>query len=111
MNIGKIYNCHWYNEDHDMGATIPLCGKNGKICCYENCDRIISAGNSIKNIRALFNKRETLEDKHWDECRQIANYDNDLKCALKLLSEALGKVSTEWDEAAQALIMAQGVKK
>lgn len=52
-----------------------------------------------------------LEDKHWDECRQIAHYDNDLKCALKLLSEALGKVSTEWDEAAQALILAQRLNK
>lgn len=54
---------------------------------------------------------ERLEDKHWDECRQIAHYDDELKCALKLLTEALGKVSTEWDEAAQALIMTQGVKR
>jgi hypothetical protein len=54
---------------------------------------------------------ENLEDKHWDECRQIAHYDNELKCALKLLTEALGKVSTEWDEAAQALILAQRVKR
>ena len=52
-----------------------------------------------------------LEDKHWNECRQIAHYDNELKCALKLLTEALGKVSTEWDEAAQALILAQRVSR
>lgn len=54
---------------------------------------------------------ENLEDKHWDECRQIAHYDDELKCALKLLTEALGKVSTEWDEAAQALILAQRVRR
>lgn len=53
---------------------------------------------------------EKLEDKHWEECRQIAHYDNELKCAMKLLTEALGKVSAEWDEAAQGLIMAQRVK-
>lgn len=54
---------------------------------------------------------EELTDKHWEECRQIAHYDDELKCALKLLTEALGKVSTEWDEAAQALILAQRVNK
>lgn len=60
---------------------------------------------------AINNKKAELEDKHWDECRQIAHYDNDLKCALKLLSEGLGKVSTEWDEAAQGLILAQRVSR
>lgn len=61
--------------------------------------------------KAINGKKPELEDKHWEECRQIAHYDNELKCALKLLTEALGKVSTEWDEAAQGLIMTQGVIK
>lgn len=65
---------------------------------------------SIFDVMYLCEKNAELEDKHWDECRQIAHYDDELKCALKLLSEALGKVSTEWDEAAQALILAQRVK-
>lgn len=65
---------------------------------------------AAKTVKILYNA-EGLEDKHWNECRQIAHYDNELKSALKLLSEALGKVSTEWDEAAKALIMAQEVKK
>ena len=32
---------------------------------------------------------ELLREKHWDECRQIALYDNDLKEAISLTSETV----------------------
>ena len=32
---------------------------------------------------------ELLREKHWDECRQIALYDNDLKKAISLTSETV----------------------
>ena len=78
-----------------------------KLAEYE---RMEEKAMSVFDVMYLCEKNGELEDKHWDECRQIAHYDNELKSALKLLTEALGKVSAEWDEAAQALIMAQRVK-
>lgn len=36
-------------------------------------------------IQELSDQKEELSDKHWEECRQIALYDDDLKKALALL--------------------------
>lgn len=36
---------------------------------------------------------KTLEDKHWEECRQIALYQNELSQALDLLSECYGALN------------------
>ena len=36
-------------------------------------------------IQELSEQKEELEDKHWEECRQIALYDDELKKALALL--------------------------
>jgi hypothetical protein len=34
-------------------------------------------------IQELSDQKEELEDKHWEECRQIALYDDELKEAKK----------------------------
>lgn len=36
---------------------------------------------------------EDLSDRHWNECRQIALYDNELRQALDLLSECYGALN------------------
>ena len=37
-------------------------------------------------------KAALLEDKHWNECRQIAHYEDELRQANELLREALPAV-------------------
>lgn len=36
-------------------------------------------------IAELENKIKVLEDKHWEECRQIAHYDNDLQMVSRVI--------------------------
>lgn len=38
-------------------------------------------------IQKLSDQKEELEDKHWEECRQIALYDDELKRAKALLKK------------------------
>ena len=40
----------------------------------------------IEAIRTMSDHIKELEDKHWEECRQIALYDDELRKAMKLLS-------------------------
>lgn len=42
-------------------------------------------------INKLNSKASELEDKHWEECRQIALYDNELRKAMALL-ESIGEI-------------------
>lgn len=44
-------------------------------------------------INKLNSKASDLEDKHWEECRQIALYQNELSQALELLSECYGALA------------------
>lgn len=39
------------------------------------------------NITDMINDIKDLSDKHWEECRQIALYDDELKKAMNLLKE------------------------
>lgn len=38
MNEDLREECHYYEEEHDMGATIPICRKDGSVCdgCQNN---------------------------------------------------------------------------
>lgn len=40
-------------------------------------------------VTELENKVAELEDKHWNECRQIAHYDDELRRAKELLKDAV----------------------
>ena len=42
-------------------------------------------------INKLNSKASELEDKHWNECRQIALYDDELRKAMALL-ESIGEI-------------------
>lgn len=90
-------------EGHARAGRMPDIGdlRYIKLAEYERTEE-----KAMDIYEAISNKKAELEDKHWEECRQIALYDDELKCALKLLTEALGKVNTEWDEAAQGLLLA-----
>lgn len=44
-------------------------------------------------IKELNAKISELEDKHWNECRQITHYENELKEAKRLLKSAID----EWN--------------
>ena len=39
------------------------------------------------NITDMINDIKDLSDKHWEECRQLAIYDDELKKAMHLLKE------------------------
>ena len=45
------------------------------------------------NIKVTCITDEEVLDKHWEECRQIALYDNELRQALDLLSECYGALN------------------
>ncbi len=47
------------------------------------------ANNMADTINQLDEQIKELEAKHWDECRQIAHYDDELKEAKRLLKLAL----------------------
>lgn len=83
----------WYTETELAALVISLKADN---------ERVVEANKKIsgmyweqmnKNIEQK-KKIEELEEKHWDECRQIAQYDNELKEAKKLL-EFIRTVATE----------------
>ena len=47
------------------------------------------ANNMADTINQLDEQIKELEAKHWDECRQIAHYDDELKEAKRLLKAAV----------------------
>ena len=47
------------------------------------------ANNMADTINQLDEQIKELEAKHWDECRQIAHYDDELKEAKRLLEAAV----------------------
>lgn len=61
-----------------------------KLAEYE---RMEEKAMSVFDVMYLCEKNGKIEDKHWDECRQIALYDNELRLALDLLSECYGALN------------------
>ena len=54
----------------------------------EEISDIAAREDSIQEVNDRMEERcETLEDKHWEECRQIALYDDELRRARELLQE------------------------
>lgn len=73
------------NNDH-----IGLCGR------YELETATIlkeAFANGAYSEETLSDIVADLSDKHWEECRQIALYDNELRQALDLLSECYGALN------------------
>lgn len=50
----------------------------------------------IEAMRTMSAKLEELEDKHWEECRQIALYDDELKQLKKEIAEKYVKREEMW---------------
>ena len=48
-------------------------------------------------VAELEKKVQELEEKHWSECRQISEYDNDLKMLAKGIEEEKTKLQTRQD--------------
>ena len=51
------------------------------------------ANNMADTINQLDEQIKELEAKHWDECRQIAHYDEELKEAKRLLKAAVEDIT------------------
>ena len=52
----------------------------------------------IEAMRTMSEKITELEDKHWEECRQIALYDDELKQLKKEIAEKYVKREEMWAE-------------
>lgn len=70
-------------REKDMNDEIEQAFRQGYSKGYEKAAKTIS----------MLYEVERLEDKHWNECRQIALYQNELSQALDLLSECYGALN------------------
>lgn len=68
-------------REKDMNDEIEQAFRQGYSKGYEKAAKTIS----------MLYEVERLEDKHWNECRQIALYDDQLRKAMKLL-ESIGEI-------------------
>lgn len=60
----------------------------------EEISDIAAREDNVQEVNDRMEERcKTLSDKHWDECRQIALYQNELSQALDLLSECYGALN------------------
>lgn len=52
-------DCYWYSEWHDMGATVPQCGKApmGVCPCIDGCMEFISR-DDVRKMVAEYQKKE-----------------------------------------------------
>lgn len=57
---------------------------------YEECE----LNAYVKELESTIS---TLEDKHWNECRQIAHYEDELKEAKRLLKAAMEDMNTLYE--------------
>lgn len=55
----------------------------------EHKDACDACATEYRQLAAWLTKLKELEAKHWDECRQIAHYDGELKEAKRLLKVAV----------------------
>lgn len=44
-----------------------------------------------KQLAEWLRELQELREKHWDECRQIAHYDNDIKSLREQIAEIIGE--------------------
>lgn len=69
----------------EVKNSLEICGTQGKCCLgcafyntkTTNCVSKLAAA-ALLLILDQENKIEELTDKHWNECRQIMHYDNEL---------------------------------
>ena len=65
-----------------------FCVQDDRSCLFQKSHAECAADH--RQLAEWLTELKELEAKHWDECRQIAHYDDELKEAKRLLKVAMG---------------------
>lgn len=58
MQPERNHDCFFYQEQHDMGATIPCCGYYGGYgnCPCKGCDKYVGLGTALMVIKTMVDR-------------------------------------------------------
>ena len=80
-----IRHCEEVAEENDLAAgTYELLAENNhnlyeKLTAETNSSRCAECAADHRQLAKWLTELKELESKHWDECRQIAHYDDEIK--------------------------------